>query len=234
MQRRYLLKVLSALCFPPAILAQQRGRQDFEERLKREAEAAEHLDLPIYPRQERAVADAPFSASFRPTIPSNRGEYPVRLWRRSDGSTRMESVLWIPAPVRVEATIIADYERMRTFTFLRIDGALREDSVAEQSIHPESIRVSGEDLIKIVWKTLESENSVILEGVDDRACRRLRLESPYRSKTLDVWISEDLQIILQEELRRNGELQHLYAATSIDRSEPDPSLFEFSTSEPRP
>ena len=239
MKRRCLLKVLPALCLPFAIQAQQGDRRDLEERIKREAEAAEHREalLPIYPREERVIVDAPFSATFLATIPSTGREYQIRVWRRSDGSTRTENVFgWAPLPVEVGITQIVNFGRMKSFQFLTVDGVLKEEpGIAESPIRPAGIqssgevlgiRSSGESLIGRAWKTLESEDSVILEGVDDGPCKRLLLESPYGSKTLEVWLSEDLAIIVKEELRRNGEMQHRYVATSIERSEPDPSLFE--------
>lgn len=236
MKRRQLLKALPALCLSSAVRAQQGGRQDLDEQIKRQDEAREHDQelLPIYPRVKRAIANAPFSASFLATIPVKELEYTIRLWRRSDGSTRNENLIAEGLPM-VEALVteIDDYRILKSFTFLTV-GGVPTGGVAESPIRREAFaftekgytsRTSGDSSIER-WQTVESEDSVLLKGVDDRPCKRLLLESPYGSKTLEVWISEDLQIILKEEFRKHGALQHLYVASDIDRSEPDPSLFQ--------
>ena len=52
----------------------------------------------------------PSPLRFLATIPSTGREYQIRVWRRSDGSTRTENVFgWAPLPVEVGITQIVNF-----------------------------------------------------------------------------------------------------------------------------
>ena len=184
--------------------------------------------LPAYPMEERQVVDAPFSATFSAKVPAEGYDYVLQYWRRSDGSTvRRYPLPQVPAPFSPIVTEISDYSVQKSVTFLSVNGVVDPTiGVVENKIAPGVIRRHGDQRIAVSWTVVESEDSTLIPEVDERPCKRLLLEPSSGSKSLEVWISNDLEIVLKEQLREKGELRHEYVAVSIDRGDPPAAVFE--------
>lgn len=208
------------------------------ERARRDAEAlgdsadtvAAAFRVPLYPVGGKRLRGAPFSAKSTVSLPSIEADFAIITWRRRDGSTRVtRGVVPIEeqSTVSSEMTVIGDYGTALLSTFFVIGGVLQDPpGIVQKPLGEEDgIPSPGESLVNL-WSIVESDVGVPLNGIDGGLCNRSLLQSPFGSKTLEVWISQDLQIVLQEKLRRGGDLVHHYRVTSVTRSEPESSVFD--------
>lgn len=183
-------------------------------------------ELPSYPQTGKKIVDAPFAASFRVEVFGKEpavGE--LGLWRRSDGSTRKNigvKPLGRFGPT-MTITVIEDYARGEGAAFAMVAGVLLANSGVEKGPleRPKHLE-SGLELVTAYW-TVQEENNAVVAGVP---CRRRLMLSTQRERTMEVCISDELQIVTRETLKRGEELLHVYEAVEIELGEPDPSEFE--------